>query len=129
MKRLPYLLASLMPLPLFASYSKRREAFQISEGYVGMFGYGSLISKNFIETGLLGGNYEGPFLPVHLKGYQRSWTFAWPSDIPAATADGQYYKAAILSEGWVSERIDSEVCEGLTNEANESLSEAMKFRL
>ena len=59
-----------------------KEAFNIPEGYVGMFGYGSLMSKNFIETGLLDAKYEGPFLPAHLRGYKRSWTFAWPADIP-----------------------------------------------
>lgn len=76
-----------------------KEAFNIPEGYVGMFGYGSLMSKNFIETGLLDAKYEGPFLPAHLRGYKRSWTFAWPADIPAATADGQYYRAAVLVGG------------------------------
>ena len=91
---------TLLALLLFSvSACKQQQTFQIPEGYVGMFGYGSLMSKNFIETGLLGGKYEGPFLPAHLKGYKRSWTFAWPSDIPAATADGRYYKAAVVVNG------------------------------
>lgn len=99
MKRTPYLTWSLILFLLLGSCQEKKETFEIPEGYVGMFGYGSLMSKNFIETGLLGGNYEGPFLQARLRGYKRSWTFAWPSEIPAATADGQYYKAAILSEG------------------------------
>jgi len=99
MKQFPTLCISITLALLIGSCREKHEVFRIPDGYVGMFGYGSLMSKNFIETGLLGGTYEGPFLPAHLKGYKRSWTFAWPSDIPAATADGQYYKAAILREG------------------------------
>lgn len=99
MKRLPYLLTSLMILFVFENCTGPRETFEIPDGYVGMFGYGSLMSKNFIETGLLGGKYEGPFLPAHLRGYKRSWTFAWPTEIPSATADGLYYKAAIVEHG------------------------------
>ncbi len=99
MKRFPCLLTILLILFLFQNCREQRETFEIPEGYVGMFGYGSLMSKNFIETGLLGDKYEGPFLPAHLKGYRRSWTFAWPSEIPSASADGQYYKAAVLVNG------------------------------
>lgn len=95
----PYLAIASLILLLMGSCREQQEPFQIPEGYVGMFGYGSLMSKNFIETGLLGGTYEGPFLPAHLNGYKRSWTFAWPSDIPAATADGHYYKAAVVVRG------------------------------
>lgn len=80
----------------FQGSCREKATFEIPEGYVGMFGYGSLMSKNFIETGLLGGKYEGPFLPAHLSGYKRSWTFAWPADIPSATPHGHYYKAGVL---------------------------------
>lgn len=90
------LTSAVLLLFLLSSCRDSKERFEIPEGYVGMFGYGSLMSKNFIETGLLGGQYEGPFLPAHLRGYKRSWTFAWPAEIPSATADGQYYKAAVV---------------------------------
>lgn len=99
MKQFPTLCISITLALLIGSCREKQEVFRIPEGYVGMFGYGSLMSKNFIETGLLGGRYEGPFLPAHLRDYKRSWTFAWPSEIPSATADGQYYKAAVVVEG------------------------------
>lgn len=64
-----------------------------------MFGYGSLMSKTFIESGLLEKDYKGPFLPAHLKNYRRSWTFAWPSFLPSLNPDGRYYKDYLLVAG------------------------------
>jgi hypothetical protein len=81
---------------LLGSCQENKKIFKIPEGYVGMFGYGSLMSKKFIETGLLQKNYNGPFLSAHLKGYKRSWTFAWPSNLPSLEPDGNYYKEYIL---------------------------------
>lgn len=63
-----------------------------------MFGYGSLMSKTLIETGLLDKAYDGPFLPAHLKGYKRSWTFAWPTDLPLNNVDSTFTKDYILIE-------------------------------
>lgn len=78
---------------------EKKKVFKIPSGHVGMFGYGSLTSKKFIETGLLKSNYSGPYLPAHLNGYQRSWTFAWPTDIPSPYHDGKYYKDFVLVNG------------------------------
>ena len=84
---------------LLSGCQKSKLTFRIPEGHVGMFGYGSLTSRNFIETGLLDGKYEGPFVSAHLKGYKRSWTFAWPTSIPTPYHDGNYYKDFLLIEG------------------------------
>lgn len=81
------------------SCQEKIPTFQIPEGHVGMFGYGSLMSKKFIETGLLDKNYGGTFLPAHLKGYKRSWTFAWPTEIPLYNVDSTFTKDYILIEG------------------------------
>lgn len=83
----------------FTSCQKNKETFKIPKGHVGMFGYGSLTSKKFIETGLLNNKYDGPFLSAHLKGYKRSWTFAWPTDIPTPYYDGTFYKDYLLING------------------------------
>jgi hypothetical protein len=84
---------------LLGSCKEKVETFTIPEGHVGMFGYGSLMSKNFIETGLLDKNYDGPFMAAHLKGYKRSWTFAWPTDIPLYNVDSTFTRDFILVKG------------------------------
>jgi len=99
MKLIPTLMLPAFLLLLFGSCTEKVKTFKIPEGHVGMFGYGSLMSRKFIESGLLDKNYEGPFLPAHLSGYKRSWTFAWPTDLPLINADGNYYKDYILVEG------------------------------
>ena len=84
---------------ILSSCKKSTETFLIPEGHVGMFGYGSLMSKKQIETGLLGESYDGPYLPAHLKGYRRSWSFVLPTPIPGYTPNGEYYKSAIRVDG------------------------------
>jgi hypothetical protein len=84
---------------LLGSCQEKMPTFTIPEGHVGMFGYGSLMSKNLIETGLLDKAYDGPFLPARLKGYKRSWTFAWPTDIPLYNVDSTFSKDYILIAG------------------------------
>ncbi|MFD2202694.1 gamma-glutamylcyclotransferase family protein [Shivajiella indica] len=84
---------------LLGSCKEKMETFTIPDGHVGMFGYGSLMSKNLIEIGLLDKAYDGPFLPAQLKGYKRSWTFAWPADLPTINVDGSYSKDFILMDG------------------------------
>lgn len=99
MRLIRYLTFSAILLLLLASCQEKKKNFIIPKGYVGMFGYGSLMSKTFIETGLLEKNYDGPFLSAHLKTYKRSWTFAWPSTIPFPNSDGNYYKDYIIIQG------------------------------
>jgi hypothetical protein len=99
MKLLRYLLLTLIPLLILGSCQEKKLIFKIPEGHVAMFGYGSLMSKNFIQNGLLQKNYNGPFLTTHLKGYKRSWTFAWPSHLPSLEPDGNFYKDYILLKG------------------------------
>ncbi len=97
MKHIPYLADLIIFLLLIGSCQENKKIFSISEGHVGMFGYGSLMSRNFIESGLLEKQYDGPYLKAHLKGYKRSWTFAWPSNLPSINADGNFYKEYILT--------------------------------
>ena len=99
MKRTNYFALLTFPIILMGSCQKKKPVLRIPEGHVAMFGYGSLMSKNFIENGLLQKNYKGPFLLAHLKGYKRSWTFAWPSNLPSLEPDGNYYKDYILNKG------------------------------
>lgn len=96
MKQITWFMLSSSLLLLMGSCQEKVKIFKIPEGQVGMFGFGSLMSKNLIETGLLDKAYDGPFLPAHLKGYKRSWTFAWPTDLPTVNADGTYSKDYIL---------------------------------
>lgn len=97
------LFSSLLLILVFSitliSCQKPKKSFVIPEGHVGMFGYGSLMSKKLIETGLLGESYDGPYLPAHLQGYQRSWSFVLPTTIPGYTPDGRFYKSAIIVDG------------------------------
>ena len=95
-KRIPALTIAIVLLLLLSGCQEKKKIFSIPDGHVGMFGYGSLMSKNFIESGLLEKNYNGPFLSAHLNSYQRSWTFAWPTSIPFPNADGNYYKDYVL---------------------------------
>jgi hypothetical protein len=71
------------------------KTFRVPEKHVGMFAYGSLMSRElharFSDT-----DYTGPFLPAHIWGYRRSWTFAWPCDIPFPDADGNCYREYII---------------------------------
>lgn len=99
MKLLFTLMIPAVILLLLGSCKEKLETFTIPEGHVAMFGYGSLMSKNLIETGLLDKAYNGPFLPAHLKGYKRSWTFAWPTDLPLYNVDSTFTKDYILIEG------------------------------
>ena len=99
MKLLFTLMIPALVLLLLGSCQEKLETFTIPEGHVAMFGYGSLMSKNLIETGLLDKAYNGPFLPAHLKGYKRSWTFAWPTDLPLYNVDSTFTKDYILIEG------------------------------
>lgn len=92
-------MVSAVILLILGSCQEKTPVFKIPEGHVGMFGYGSLMSKNLIETGLLDKVYDGPFLPAHLKGYKRSWTFAWPTDLPLYNVDSTFSKDYILVEG------------------------------
>ena len=98
MKNITLLIISIVISVLLSSCGGKKKVFHIPDGHVGMFGYGSLMSKNFIDSGLLEKNYDGPFLLAHLNNYERSWTFAWPSTIPFANADGNYYKDYVLIE-------------------------------
>ena len=99
MKQITWLMLSSSLLLLMGSCQEKVKKFKIPEGHVGMFGYGSLMSKTLIETGLLDKAYDGPFLPAHLKGYKRSWTFAWPTDLPLYNVDSTFSKDYILVEG------------------------------
>jgi hypothetical protein len=90
---------SILMLLMMGSCQEPKKSFIIPEGHVGMFGYGSLMSKKLIDTGLLAEKYDGPYLSAHLKGYKRSWSFVWPSTLPGYTTDGQYYRSSILVEG------------------------------
>jgi len=91
-----YLSFSIILILLLVSCREKKQIFKIPEGHIAMFGYGSLMSKNFIQNGLLQKNYNGPFLLTHLKGYKRSWTFAWPSSLPSLEPDGKFYRDYIL---------------------------------
>jgi hypothetical protein len=94
-----YLSVSIILIILLGSCHRKKKIFKIPHGHVAMFGYGSLMSKNFIQNGLLQKNYNGPFLSTHLKGYKRSWTFAWPTNLPSLEPDENFYKDYILIEG------------------------------
>jgi hypothetical protein len=99
MKLKSTLMIPAVVLFLLGSCQEKIPTFTIPEGHVGMFGYGSLMSKNLIETGLLDKAYDGPFLPAHLEGYKRSWTFAWPTNIPLYNVDSTFSKDYIIVEG------------------------------
>ncbi len=97
-KKIRYQLFLSIFLILCMSCYQKKKVFRIPDGHIAMFGYGSLMSKKFIQTGLLQKNYQGPFLSAHLKGFKRSWTFAWPSTLPSLEPDGKYYRYYYVNE-------------------------------
>jgi hypothetical protein len=57
--------------------AKGKSTMEIPEGSAGMVAYGSLVSLKSMEQ-TLGHKYEGPIHPVHLMGYERTWTCVRP---------------------------------------------------
>lgn len=62
MKKIDCIMLSNVMLLLSGSCKENTTTFNIPESRVGMFGYGSLMSKEFIESGLLDKKYDGPFI-------------------------------------------------------------------
>lgn len=52
---------------------QKKTSIKIPKGYVGMIGYGSLMSVKSMEQSL-GHEYVGSIYRVHLKGFIRAWT-------------------------------------------------------
>ena len=56
------------------SSSTNKQTIHIPEGVVGMVGYGSLMSRQSMES-TLARAYEDSIYLIHLKGYQREWNW------------------------------------------------------
>jgi hypothetical protein len=76
----------------------KKSAIEIKEGYVGMIGYGSLMSlKSFEQT--LGHKYSQSIYQVHLNGYFRHWSYFRSFNDPKTTPeDGLKYYGFILQD-------------------------------
>jgi hypothetical protein len=76
----------------------KKKTIVIKEGFVGMIGYGSLMSlKTFEQT--LGHKYLDSIYQVHLNNYVREWSYFWPIDDPKFTSpEGAKYDAFFIQE-------------------------------
>jgi len=76
----------------------KKKTIEIKEGFVGMIGYGSLMSlKTFEQT--LGHKYSDSIYLVHMTSYVREWSYFWPIDDPKFTSpNGVKYYAFFIQE-------------------------------
>lgn len=71
---------------------KGKTTIEIKEGFVGMIGYGTLMSLQSLEQ-TIGHKYTDSVYQVHLIDYVRGWTYFRPINDPRAnsTEDVKYY--------------------------------------
>jgi hypothetical protein len=103
---------SILILFLFSTAcmaQKERTTLEIKEGFVGMIGYGTLMSLQSMEQ-TLRHKYIDSAYQVHLVDYVRAWTYFLPINDPRATSkeNFKYY-------GFLLQNNDSIPFEGMTN--------------
>lgn len=88
---------------------KKKDTIEIKEGFVGMIGYGSLMSLKSMEQ-TLGHKYKNSIYQVHLIDYNRGWTYFLPINDPQSNSaeDLKYY-------GFFLQNNDSIPFEGMVN--------------
>ena len=69
------LLCTIICLILLSAYciTQQKDTIKIQEDFVGMVGYGSLMSLKSMES-TLGHQYSDSSYLIHLKGFIRAWT-------------------------------------------------------
>ncbi len=101
--------ALILALILTSCQPSKKKTVEIKEGYVGMIGYGSLMSlKSFEQT--LGHKYSDSIYQIHLKSYLREWSFFRPFNDPKATPPNglRYY-------GFILQNSDTIPFDGIVN--------------
>jgi hypothetical protein len=88
------LLASLLSSCL---ENHKKPIINIENGKVGMIGYGSLISKQSMESTLLR-KYQDSVYLVHLEGFQREWNFVWSNYDTSYSEDDLKYDGFYIRE-------------------------------
>jgi hypothetical protein len=66
-------------------FAQQKDTIKIQEGFVGMVGYGSLMSLKSMES-TLGHQYSDSSYLIHLKGFIRAWTSYRPLNDPMANS-------------------------------------------
>ena len=76
---------TVINLMLLSAYciAQQKDTIKIQEGFVGMVGYGSLMSLKSMES-TLGHQYSDSSYLIHLKGFIRAWTSYRPLKDPIA---------------------------------------------
>jgi hypothetical protein len=79
------LLCTIICLILLSAYciTQQKDTIKIQEDFVGMVGYGSLMSLKSMES-TLGHQYSDSSYLIHLKGFIRAWTSYRPLNNPMA---------------------------------------------
>ena len=95
---------------LLASCSvEKKKTIEIKSGFVGMIGYGTLMSVKSLEQ-TLKHKYNDSLYQVHLINYIRGWTYFVPINDPPkkSTEDSRYY-------GFILQGNDSIAFDGMVN--------------
>lgn len=84
-KPLRILSFTVISITLLSAYcfAQQKDTIKIQEGFVGMVGYGSLMSLKSMES-TLGHQYSDSSYLIHLKGFIRAWTSYRPLNDPLA---------------------------------------------
>lgn len=69
--------------------SPSKTSIEIPPNHYVIFGYGSLLNKASLDS-TLGRPYNGPFIPVTVKGWKRSWSIRFPNDSYYYEEKGRY---------------------------------------
>ena len=88
---------------------QKKNTIEIKEGFVGMIGYGTLMSVKSLEQ-TLEHKYNDSLYQVHLINYIRGWTYFRPINDPQekSTEDSRYY-------GFILQGNDSIAFDGMVN--------------
>jgi hypothetical protein len=83
---------------MFCSSVENKKTIIIKKGFVGMVGYGTLMSLRSIEQ-TLGYKYQDSIYQVHLMGYVRAWSYFRPINDPQnASKDRTKYYGFIVQD-------------------------------
>ena len=97
-QRILSLIITVLILLSTCCIAQQKDTVRIREGYVGMVGYGSLMSLKSMES-TLGHQYSDSVYSIHLNGFIRSWTsYRLFNDPKAENSKKPSFNAYILED-------------------------------